>query len=308
MIFRQRAILAKIETTYGTDAVPTGAADALLVADDLDVKPMDNEMVERGVIQSYLGHAEMFPVATRIMITFKVEMVGSGAAGTAPAWGKLLKACAFSETISAGTSVAYAPAGTASSLSMYYFMDGVRHKILGARGSVKLKMTPRQVPYFEFSFTGLYGGVPTDTANPSLTLTAWKAPIAVNNANTSAFALHSYAGKLYDMDIDVANQVVYRNLVGTEDVQITDRQPAGSIEVEAVALATKDFWTIARTPTLSTLTLLHGTAAGYKVQIDAPLTQLINPEYTNRDQFTGLKMGTRFKPNAGNDELVITAL
>ena len=45
----------------------------------------------------------------RVEVTFEVEMAGSGTAGTAPAFGPLLKACGNSETIVTDTSVTYAP-------------------------------------------------------------------------------------------------------------------------------------------------------------------------------------------------------
>ena len=129
---------------------------------------------------------------------------------------------------------------------------------------------------------------------------------SANNANTSAFALHGYSGKLYDMNIDVANLSAYRNLVGGEDVVLTDRSPVGSITIEAPTVTVKDFWTIAKAPTLGALSILHGTVAGFKVQTDSPLVQLINPEYVEDNGFAALKMALKLKPNAGNDELVLT--
>lgn len=307
MNYRKRAILAKIETVYGTDAVPTGAADACLVR-NLNVRPMENNMVDRELIQAYLGHSAQLPVGTQMLADFEIEMVGSGTAGTAPAWGKLVRASAFAETINAGVSVVYNPVSEGhESITIYYHLDGVRHKLLGARGSVAMKISPKGIPVFAFKFVALYGGV-ADVAMPSQTLTAWKTPVAVNNANTSAFALHGYAGKLYDQSVDLANSVVHRDLVGAEDVVITDRAPAGEIEIEAPTITSKDFFTIAKNATLGALTITHGVTAGYKVKFDAPTAQIINPDYTDRDGIAGLKMGLRFVPGAGNDELTITAL
>ena len=308
MNFRQRVLLVKIETVYGTDAVPVGATDALIVA-NLSVKPMQNEMVDRNTIQGYFGHQQQIPVSTQMMCDFDVEMQGSGAAGTAPAWGKLLKAAGMAEVINAGVSVVYSPAASASALTVYYHVDGVRHKLLGARGNVKCKTTPRGIPYLSFSLTGLYGGI-ADAALPAATISQG-APIAVNNANTpaAAFALHGYQGKMYDFDFDMGNQVVYRNLVGAEDVIFTDRAPVGNIEIEMPTITTKDYFTIARTPTLGAFTLTHGVTAGSKVKLDAANVQIINPEETDRDNVVGLKMGLRFVPGAtGNDEFTITAL
>lgn len=310
MDFRKNAVLAKIEGTYATDATPAGATDAVLCV-VRNVRPMDNEMVAREVeLGDWFGHQEQLPVATRVMCEIDVEMVGSGTLGTAPAWGKLLRAAGFAETVNAGVSVVYSPVSVSiPSLTIYYHKDDVRHKLLGCRATkLGLKTTPRGIPYFQFGFMGLYGGV-ADASFPSLTLTDWKTPIAVNNANTGSFALHSYAGKLYDMQIDLNPQTIYRNVVGDESVQIVDRKPGGRLEIEEPLIATKDFWTIARTPTLSTLTLTHGTVNGYKVKIDAPNAQVISPERTNRDGVSALAMGLLFKPgSSGNDELTITSI
>lgn len=308
MNYRKRIILAKKEVTYGVDAAPTGAADACLVG-NLSITPMSAELVERNIILPYFGHLEQLPVGTEVRVGFDIEMVGSGAAGTVPAWGRLLKACGFNETISAGVDVVYAPiSDDPDSLTIYAHMDGHRVKLLGARGGINMKITPKGIPVFSFAFTALYGGI-ADAALPTPTFTPWKTPIAVNNANTGAFSLHGYAGQLYDMAIDLKTQVVHRMLVGVEDVLITDRKPDGSIEIECPTIATKDFFTIAKDATLGALTITHGVTAGYKVKIDAPLVALSNPEYGDRDGVVSLKMGVRLTPSAaGNDELTVTAL
>ncbi|NTT88503.1 hypothetical protein HS053_21670, partial [Tabrizicola sp. SY72] len=45
--WRLQALLAKIETVYGTDPTPTGAANAIL-AEDVRVMPMEGQDVTRG--------------------------------------------------------------------------------------------------------------------------------------------------------------------------------------------------------------------------------------------------------------------
>lgn len=308
MNYRRKVILSKIEGVYGTDSVPVAATDALLVR-NCSIRPVATELVDRELVKAYLGHDEQIPVSAGVGIDFEVEMVGSGVDATAPAWGKLLLACGFAETINALVDVSYSPVSSGfSSLSKYYHQDGLLHKALGNRGSVRLRMAPRQIPVFAFSFMGLKS-TDTDVALPSPTLTAWKSPVAVNNANTSAFTLHGFAGKLYDFDIDLAAQLVHRNLVGGEDISLTDRAPVGSIEIEVPTIAAKDFFTIAKNGTLGALSILHGIVAEFKVRIDLPAVQLINPEYTDRDGVLAMKMGLRLVPTAaGNDEIKITAL
>jgi hypothetical protein len=135
LLSRKRLILAKIESTYATDSTPDGTF-AILVR-NLEITPLESETVSRDLIRPYLGASDQLLAQTRVSITFEVEMAGSGAAGTAPAYGPLLKACGLSETIVISTSVTYAPVSSAfSSASIYMNNDGILHKITGARGTL----------------------------------------------------------------------------------------------------------------------------------------------------------------------------
>ena len=60
-------------------------------------------------IRAYFGNSEQLPAGIHSELDFEVELAGSGAAGTAPAWGPLIRACGMSETITAATDVKYAP-------------------------------------------------------------------------------------------------------------------------------------------------------------------------------------------------------
>lgn len=110
--FRIRAFRAAIEATYGVDAVP-GANDALLVAGDFTIAP-DFETVKRDTVKPFLGASEQFPVSSSFSLSGPVELAGSGAQGTAPAWGKLLMACGFAETTVTGLGTIQTSPPTAS--------------------------------------------------------------------------------------------------------------------------------------------------------------------------------------------------
>jgi hypothetical protein len=308
MNYRRKVLLTKIESSYGVDAAPVAATDAVLVR-NCSIRTVATELVDRELVKAYLGHDEQIPVSVGVAIDFENEMVGSGTAGTAAAWGKHLRACGFAETVNAGVDVSYLPVSSGfDSLTGHYHQDTLLHKALGNRGSLRMRMTTRQIPAFAFSYMGLKS-TDTDIALPSPTLTDWQKPVAVNNANTSAFTLHGFAGKLYDFDIDLAAQLVHRNLVGGEDISLTDRAPVGNIEIEVPTIAAKDFFTIAKNGTLGAFSMTHGTVAGFKVKVDIPAVQLLNPEYTDRDGVLAMRMGLRLVPTAaGNDELKITAL
>ena len=108
---RLRTLLAKMQPTSGVDSVPTGAANAILCR-NLDVSPIEGGTVARDLIRGFFGNSEQLTVAVFSKITFEVELAGSGTAGTAPAYGPLLRACAFSETILAAPVTGAAVAGS----------------------------------------------------------------------------------------------------------------------------------------------------------------------------------------------------
>ena len=308
LLVRKTAILAKAETVYGTDPVPTGAANALLVSGEPNVSPMDMKVVDRDVMRPFFGNSEKLPTGIFSKVDFSCEMAGAGTAGTVPAWGVLLRACAFAETISAGVSVAYAPVtDSLESATIYFNRAGVLHKLTGARGTVKFGFTVDGIPKFDFSFTGLFNTV-ADAALPTLTLSAWKTPLPVNHTNTPTFTIHGYAAKMQSLDIDVAAELSpYSLLNDTEHVEIVNRKPAGKIVMEATTVAQKDWWSTVKNVTTGALNLVHGLTAGNIVQIDAPKVQISSPTYSNFNGVLMLNGDLVFAPNAGNDELIITA-
>lgn len=303
---RKSAVLAKIEVTYGTDSVPTGAANAVLV-ENLSVTPLKQDLVERKGIQPYFGNRQSLEVGAAAEIGFDVEIAGSGTAGTAPGYAPLLRMCGLAETIVAVTSAAYTPISAAFEAGTIYFhADGLLHKALGCRGNVSLAMNAKGIPVYSFRFTGLYGGT-TDVALPATTLTAFQTPLPCNNTNTSLFAIHGYAAVLSGFTADMGNTVTHRQVIGSESVQITDRNVTGKITIEAVLVATKDFFGIAKAATLGAFTITHGTTAGNKVMVSGAAVQLMNPSYSDQDGIKMLNLDLKFTPtSAGNDDITIT--
>jgi len=301
----QSIILLKSEVTYGTDATPTGAANALLVT-DADVSPLEGEYKARNLLDGFLGAKPEILAGKHVKCSFKVEMAGAGAAGTAPAYGPALLACGFAETIQAAVDVKYDPvSGSYGSATLYFFKDGTRHVLSGARGNVSIEFGAGEIPYFKFDFTGLYVD-PSEVAMPVPTLSGFTAPIEGSNSNSPTFTLHGYAAIMKSLNFDIGNQVNYRNLVGAEEVTISDRQGSGSVSIEAPAVTTKDFFTLANSAALAPLQLVHGTAAGNIVQIDAPKIQIKAPSYGDDNGTVMLNMDLIPTPSTGDDELSIT--
>lgn len=308
MLTRKVAILAAIESTYNDDALPD-AANAILTAGEPTVTPMDMQTVDREILRSFFGNSEKMPTGIFSRVEFKVEVAGSGTAGTAPAWGVLLRACAFAETVTAGTKVDYAPVtDSLESASIYINRDGVLHKLTGARGSVKIDLSVDGLPYFNFSFLGLFNKV-ADAAMPAATFLAWKKPLVVNRTNTPTFTLHGYAAKAKSLQIDMAGDLTHKAFLNdTESILMTGRKPAGSIVMEATKVADKDWWTAVSDVAAGALNVIHGITAGNKVQIAAPNVQIHSPSYSEEKGILMLNANLVLSPNAGNDEILITAL
>ena len=304
LLTRKRLILAKAEATYGTDPTPTGSSNAILVR-NLNIVPLQSDIVQRELIRPYLGNYEQLLAQTRVQVTFEVELAGSGAAGTAPAYGPVLKACGLSETVVATTSVTYAPVSTSfSSVTIYFYQDGIRHIVTGARGTFTLNGQVGAIPTIAFTMTGIYNA-PTDTALASPTYANQATPLIFKNGNTTSFSAFSYSGALQSIDLNIGNDIVYRELIGgTKEVLITDRKPAGTMSIEAVLLATKNYFTVSTGSTTGSVSFQHGTTAGNIATLTMAQTDLADASYAELNGIAMMNLPYVATPTAaGNDEL-----
>ncbi len=303
LLSRKRLILAKTESPYGTDSSPAGT-DAILVR-DLSITPLQSDVVDRELIRPYLGASEQLLANTRVEVTFQVELAGSGAAGTAPAYGRVIQACGFSQTLSAGVSATYSPVSdTFSSVTIFYNIDGVLHKVTGCRGTFTLNAAVGEIPTIDFTMTGIYNA-PTDTAAPSVTYSNQATPLVFKNGNTTGFELLSFAGCLQSVELDMGNEVIYRELVGcSKEVLITNRAVSGTVTIEAPTIAQKDYFTAALGDVLGNLTFQHGQAAGNIVTITSTTVDIGDVSYEDQDGIHMLSVPVTAVPgSAGNDEI-----
>ena len=123
------------------------------------------------MIRPYLGASQQLLANTRVECTFSVELAGSGTAGTAPAYGKALKACGLAETVASGTSVSLTTRSVQafSSVTIHYNIDGVRHKVTGCRGNVSITANVGEIPTLDFTFTAFTSLLTTALLTPTYT-------------------------------------------------------------------------------------------------------------------------------------------
>jgi hypothetical protein len=301
-------LLAKQEVTTGVDPNPTPAANSILVR-GFAPQMINAEFVERNNIRGYKGNFGKLSVGVHREFEFEVELAGSGAAGTAPKWGPLLMACGFSETISAGISVTYAPISTGdTTVTLYGYLDGLLFKMLASKGTVSFDLNAKAIPVMKFKFLGEYSAA-TDVAFPSgMVFTGFTKPLTVGKINTPTFTIHGLAGVCDQLSFDVANQLVYRDLINASGPYSPDRAPQGSCRIEVPTVAAANFGEIARLGTEAALQLIHGTVAGNIIQIDMPKTQITGePSIVNDNEIAMMSLPFSINPNAGNDEVLIVS-
>lgn len=313
-LVRNAALLGKIETTYGVDAVPSGAANALLMR-NVTITPLQANNIDRALIRPFLGGSEQIPGARYKQIEMEIEAIGSGTAGTAPAWGPWLRGCGFAETVTASTRVDYLPISTGfESLSQYAYDDGVQHILLGSRGKTTFSAKVNDLPFFGMQYMGIDGS-DTAIANPAVTLTNFQRPPAIVDANAGDLTFgctHSSSGApaltggtavpSQGIEVDFGLAVNFNALLGGETVDITDRQAIGKISLDLTAAQEVANMAIVRAASGQSLGFTYGNAAGLRVLIFMPSVQLINPTKGEVNGKRLISYDIRINPSAGNDE------
>lgn len=300
----KKVLTCKIETTYGTDATPAVGTDDVLVS-GFSVTPLDAQYAERNVVRPNFGAQGKVSVGESMKMEFDIEIAGSGTVDTAPAYASVLRMCAWAETITPTTGpVTYSPiSDSEESASVYFYWDGVRHKMLGARGSAEFKISEGGIPVIHITAVGLYGGIAVAALGGTPDLSAFQSPLGCNKANTT-FSLHSYAAALASLTINQGAQMVYKNRPGSEKVHYVDRKVTGQVSIECPKTDVKDFFAICRAGTTGALAMTHGTAAGNKGVLTASTVQLTNPRTSEGDNMVMLAMDMTLLPSdAGNEEL-----
>ena len=155
-LWQRKTILAKIETTEGTDAAPVVGSDALQV---LDYTPnfIDADGKVRNIERPYFGARPVGLTALKRGASFSMEMHGGGAATTVPPWMKVNRVCGFDAgVVTGGISVVQTPiTDNIVTLTHWAYLDDLLIKTIGARGSVGFKIEDDEFPMFNYRILGV---------------------------------------------------------------------------------------------------------------------------------------------------------
>jgi hypothetical protein len=305
---RKSLVLAKIETTYNTDAVPTAVANAI-VAGKVEYS-IGGRALERDVVLPTFGKLGQANVGESIKLSFPVEVRGSGTAGTVPRIGCLLRACNLTETINAGVSVSYDPNSTldAESVTLYFYADNILHKATGCVGNVKLSAKAGDYGKFDFEFTGMYSGSASSDASPAAPTFGDAA--TVPRFISASFAFQTIALAIESFEVDLGNSIGARkdanSATGITRYFINDRAVKGSFDPAVTALSTFNPWTKWDQATLGAITATIGSSVGNRLVVSSPNCSLTDaPKYGAREGERIYQLGFGCYPtlSAGNNEI-----
>jgi len=310
MLTSREVILVKQEVTYNTDPIPT-VADGVAIANP-SWSHEGLRMNERNVVKNTNAVLQHVYGGTLKTITMDIELKGSGAAGVPPEFGVLFEACSYVETIDAGVSVAYDPTSVTAdqeSCTVYYYQDGLLHKLTGCRGSFSVNIETGALPMVTFTLTG-HSGDPTDAVmvDPNLDATV---PVAVKG---NTFTVNDGGGTFeaqisalsFDAGVEIATPSSMSAADGFGEVQLGKRDLNGTIDPEMELVATEDFYgNFSSSQSMALASGTIGTAVGNRFAITMPSISYRDASNGDRDGIRTYEMPFGAAESSGDDEMQI---
>jgi len=302
MLSKKSVLLAKAETTYGTDPTPTGTVDALLVM-DATIKE-NHEALERNVQWKFLDTLPSVKGESFCEVSFKIDVCGSGSIALAPRIGAVLRACGLAATVQSGVSVTYTVSTDShASATLYLYMDGRLHIITGARGSsAKMTFAAGKTCILEVTMQGLYTA-PTSAALPS---TTYESTVALPPVcKSSLFTFNSKSTLVtqtveLDFGIEIAKRPSLNSANAVAGFEIVGFKPKVTIDPEAQIETSYTF----RTDQLTTqraVAVVATRAAGNIVTLNVPKMNITKIEYADREGVLVEKVEGEASASSGND-------
>lgn len=313
MKFQSKFLLAKIQPTADTDPAPDGSN--AIETENLTFTPYQGETAEFAVDRKALGANKQINANPQNSLSCRVQLSGSGTAGTAPAYGVLLRACGLDETIVASTSVTYAPVSTGFEEVALYYMRAIsdtvdyRHPTLNVKANVQINASVGEVPTFEFDqMLGLYVRPTRQTTVITPDISSFNDALPVTKDNTPTFTWDSYAFCLNAFNFNLGNTISRSSEPNCEETSIEDRNSSGSITIKATDPDSKDVYALMESHTganLTAISLAHGTAAGNIITISIPKIQVTGITEQNVRGEVYYQCDFNALPNTGDDEISI---
>ncbi len=192
-------LLAKLETTYGTDPTPAAADNNIAVQRGQVTLEIDGDDLDRDHLDAGFGKVAGAKVLPRCSLKFRTELRGNrttgavadiskGASANAVQIDALLQACNLDPTYTAESilgardgAVLYkptVPADEGKSVTFYFYSHGKLYKVTGAKGNIdNLAFEAGKFAFIDWAFNGRYNPVVDSTIPASPGWLATKPPL-----------------------------------------------------------------------------------------------------------------------------------
>lgn len=312
--FRSRALLLKLETTEGTDSVPTPALDAFQLFDGRS--GVTGDVVEREIDRPYFTNAPFVIANPRAFIEGSFEIVPPTTPGDATngiaAVDPLLQIGGMARTLTAAVvgppavpaSTRYNPISSLIPSGTAYWYHGSAHKkVTGARAALSaIEMAVGNYMRGQLRIEGNYVDVSEATVT-GLSYTRFAAP-RVGSTESMALSFNGFNVEGKSLSIDFGSE--QRTIEHTEARlnRITDRRATFTARLYRPALASFNPWTQWRNgsivPILGTHLELNGRATILEVR-----AQIEGINEVDIDGDLGLEISGRCIANSGGDEFLL---
>ncbi len=247
MLARNKLVLAKVETTKGTDASPTPSANLILPMGDLQIGVPTEQDTGQGELKGTFGPGASVTIKQALEFAFegRVRGLGQGVGALVnPDIHPLLMASGHAvATAGNGTSTpreaTYTPTSVTASLKSvtgYFYEDGLLWKLLGAVCDLSFTASMDALKV-KAKLQSKYSA-PTTASVPSFTPPTQK---LFRMTNTLATLNDGAALNVGAFTFDAGVKVEEAYETGIQEFNVTDRDPTISIDPRAVATAAE--WT-----------------------------------------------------------------
>lgn len=292
------AMMAKIESAYGTDSTPVANTDDLVLAEhiwpNIDIShqyPNERDNVVVGAGGSLLPSTPTAPTGRKVRLSFTVELRVKGSAysavGDLRGVTALLRACGLSATVATSGIDFTWVSSSLESCTIWFYSGGLLFKVVGCVGRGEAVFRAGEQVALRFEMNGLMVTDPATTAVASITYLTTAAPSVIS----AALTVGSWSPDFESVVLNFGAEVVERpngNLASGMRFRVARHRPRVMILSESIALATYDPYTDRKTPTARTIALtVPGAGAGSRVKLVGVTGYVSDPRHSDLTGFTG---------------------
>lgn len=258
------AALAKLEDTYGTDAVPTPAANGVQLEEsfisELQIEFREQNAREATSQRSFGRSGDARPTGRTANVTLVVALKGvSGAisSGNLPEWHPLHLACGHAAVVDATASSEKVTYSLVSedheSVTLYLYGARQLYKLVGCRGNVTEEWNAGQLVIARYAMQGLLIADPEGASVPATVAYAQKAvqppTVVAASLSVSGYTPDDFTEFSFDAGMQIAARPGGNAPDGHAGFAFTDYNPVIRTTIDMPVLATFDPYSLHKNAT-----------------------------------------------------------